>query len=178
MAVNGIKIGIYREGDEEAMYRNWCSDPEVTKTLMWETHPSVEFTRRLLHAWLSAYQSGRAYHWGIEETGELVGDIAVMRQSDTHLDCEIGYCLARKAWNHGVMTEALRAVTRFLFDEVGFHRVTLRHDTQNPASGRVMQKAGFRMEGVLRESLRRKDGTFADVPLYAALRHELDGVVL
>ncbi|HSK68176.1 MAG TPA: GNAT family N-acetyltransferase [Candidatus Limnocylindria bacterium] len=165
----------FREGDEWAMFRNWCSDPEVTRTLQWPTHTGVDVTRRILAGWVAAYRSERSYHWAVAADGEPIGDIAVNHHSDENMDCEIGYCLGRKYWNQGLMTEALRRVAEFLFAEVGFHRVTLRHDAQNPASGRVMQKAGFRLEGVLRESLKRKDGTFGDALLYAALAHEWTG---
>ncbi len=162
----------YRVGDAEEMFNNWAGDPEVTRTLMWQTHPDVSHTRRLLFDWVRAYGSGQSYHWAIQKDGELVGDIAVMRWSGRDLDCEIGYCLSRRFWSQGIMTEALRRVMVFLFTQVGFRRIILRHDAKNPASGRVMQKAGLKPEGVHREALIRKDGSFADVPQYAALRDE------
>ncbi len=64
------------------------------------------------------------------------------------------------------------AVMRFLFAEVGFRRLTLRHATNNPASGRVMEKAGLRFEGVQRQAYPEKEGGFTDLALYAALKEE------
>lgn len=65
--------------------------------------------------------------------------------------------------------EALTAALEYLFHTVGFHRVQMRHDALNPASGRVMQKCGLQLEGTLRGFKRRQDGTWADIRLYAAL---------
>ena len=67
------------------------------------------------------------------------------------------------------MTEALRAVVRFGFEEMNLNRIEAQHETANPASGRVMEKVGMRKEGVLRQRLRNK-GKFVDVALYAVLR--------
>lgn len=162
----------FRREDAEEMYANWCSDPEVTRNLEWETHPDAGFTGLLLDNWVKAYRSQQTYHWGIECNGELIGDIAVMSQSPAQQACEIGYCLSRRYWNRGLMTEALRAVMSFLFREVGFRRIVLRHAAENPASGQVMKKAGLLPEGTSREMLKNKQGTYSDIIQYAALRDE------
>ena len=162
----------YRVEDAEAMFQNWASDPEVTRTLKWPTHEDVSHTRELLRGWVRAYAGGQSYHWAIEEEGKLIGDISVVRWSERELDCEIGYCLSRSHWNRGIMTEALKRVISFLFVQVGFRRIILRHDVLNPASGHVMQKAGLKAEGCHRQALKRKDGSFADILQYAALREE------
>jgi YhcH/YjgK/YiaL family protein len=172
LASERLKLRQYRIDDAETMYANWCSDDEVTRHLLWNTHSDAEHTKTLLADWIAAYSSGQSYHWAIEKDGEVIGDIAVMRWSGTHLDCEIGYCLSRKFWNQGIMTEALRTVMKFLFEEVGFHRIILRHYTENPASGKVMQKAGLKVEGVFRKAMKHKDGNFVDLVQYAALRDE------
>lgn len=172
LASERLLLRPFQMHDAETMYRNWAGDPEVTKTLEWETHQSVEDTQAVLNRWVHAYDSGRSYHWGIELAGDLIGDIAVMRWSGKNLECEIGYCLSRRAWNRGIMTEALRRVMLYLFNVIGFRRITLRHDAMNPASGRVMQKAGLRLEGCQRKAMLRKDGSFGDIMLFAALRDE------
>ena len=70
------------------------------------------------------------------------------------------------------MTEALSAVVAYMFETVGLNRLYAYHDIENPASGRVMIKCGMQPEGTFREHLRRKDGTFADVRVYAILRSD------
>ena len=51
--------------DAEAMYRNWASDPEVTKYLTWPTHTGVEVSRAVLKDWISAYSQNDYYQWAI-----------------------------------------------------------------------------------------------------------------
>lgn len=84
---------------------------------------------------------------------------------------EVGYSIARRLWNKGLATEALRALLPFAFDTLGLHRVEARHDVLNPASGRVMEHAGFRPEGIARDSVMIK-GRSADMACYAMLREE------
>ena len=167
-----LRLRQYQLADTQAMFDNWAGDAEVTKTLMWNTHPNAEYTQRLLENWIKAYKTGRYYHWAIEYEGQVIGDIALANWSPTRLDGEIGYCLTKRFWNRGIMTEALRTVMRFLFVGVGFRRLTLRHATNNPASGRVMEKAGLVFEGCLRQALPDKQSGFSDLALYAALKEE------
>jgi RimJ/RimL family protein N-acetyltransferase len=64
--------------------------------------------------------------------------------------CLLGYVLARKYWNKGYMTEAVKAVTSELFNDPDICRVWAVVDLENPASARVLEKAGLRCEGILR----------------------------
>ena len=162
----------YRPEDYRAIYDNWASDPEVTKYLTWSTHASPDVTKDIAAMWAESYESPTVYHWGIEKGGELIGDIAVVLWREEEESCEIGYCLSRRYWGQGIMTEALGRVVAFLFETVGFHRIVLCHDTKNPASGRVMQKCGLQKEGVFRGMKKRKDGTWMDVAYYAILRED------
>ena len=159
----------YRPGDETAMFRNWASDPEVTRFMTWEPHASPAVTKGLVDMWVEGYESPTVYRWGIEKDGELVGDISVVRWNEEDAWCEIGYCLCRRLWGQGLMTEALSRVQNYLFDTVGFHRIVLRHDSRNPASGRVMQKCGMTYEGTSRECKLDRSGTWIDVCNYAIL---------
>ncbi|MHC1785930.1 MAG: GNAT family N-acetyltransferase [Christensenellales bacterium] len=165
-----LRLRPYLPDDAETMFRNWANDPRVTAFLTWAPHESLEVTRQLISAWVESYQSDTVYRWGITLDGELIGDISVVRWRDQDEECEIGYCLGRNWWHQGLMTEALCSVMRYLFESVGFHRITLRHDSANPASGRVMQKAGLHHEGCLREAIKRRDGSFADVQVYGAIK--------
>ncbi|MBR6323166.1 MAG: GNAT family N-acetyltransferase, partial [Lachnospiraceae bacterium] len=55
----------FRMEDAEAMFRNWASDPEVTKFLTWPTHKSAEVTGRILAEWIPQYRKDDYYHWAI-----------------------------------------------------------------------------------------------------------------
>lgn len=160
--------------DAPAMYTSWTSDPKVTTYLSWSPHLSVQHTRALLAGWIAEYADPTVYRWGIEvaSSGDLIGSIDA-RNADPAIDLkEIGYCLGSRWWGRGYMTEALRSVITFLLDRVGVNRVEAAHDPRNPASGRVMAKAGMRYEGTLRAAHRNNQG-LGDSMIWSTLRGEL-----
>ena len=86
---------------------------------------------------------------------------------------EVAYCLSRAFWGRGIMTEALMAVIDFLIGKVGFLRIEAKHATENIASGRVMEKCGMQLEGVLRKGHRLlSTGELVDIAIRAILREE------
>ena len=159
--------------DAEDMFSNWASDPEVTKFLTWPAHKSVDVTRWVLNDWISHYDDGAFFQWAIElkETGSVIGNIAVVKVWEEAEAAEIGYCMGRAFWGRGIMPEALRAVMDYLFDTVGLNRIEAHHDVNNPKSGRVMEKAGMKREGVRRGGGKNNQG-ICDVAGYALLRSD------
>ena len=138
--------------DAPAMYENWAKDPEVTKFLTWQPHENVDATRALLEDWIKHYEEGDTFNWAIElkENGKVIGNISVVGLKEAAEAADIGYCMSRTYWGRGIMPEALKAVMDYLFDKAGLNRVAACHDSNNPKSGRVMEKAGMKLEGTLR----------------------------
>lgn len=159
--------------DAEAMYRNWASDPEVTKYLMWPTHPDVETSQRVIDSWIEKYTEKNFYSWAIElkEIGEAIGSIAVVNVNDRVSSVAIGYCIGSKWWHKGIMTEAFTEVIRFLFDEVGVNRISAVHEPDNPNSGLVMKKCGLRYEGTRRQASFSNQG-ICDICDYGILKSD------
>ena len=162
--------------DAPDMYRNWASDPEVTRYLTWLPHRNLCETENILSAWCVLYDDPHIYNWAIEfsETGEVIGNVSVVNRSERHENCELGYCLSRRFWGQALMPEAVSAVLQFLFHDVGFHRVSAWHLADNLASGRVMQKCGMLHEGTTREAWLTRDGTFADLCVYGITRDQVE----
>ena len=165
----------FRPEDAEDMFTAWASDQEVTRFLTWPPHSDAGATRALLENWVRQYTDGGYFNWGIEwkENGRLIGNISVVRLDEETDSAEIGYCLGRAHWGHGFMPEALRAVMDYLFDTAEVNRIAACHDVSNPRSGRVMEKAGMKREGVLRASGKNNRG-ICDVVWYALLRSDRD----
>lgn len=159
--------------DAEAMFHNWASDPEVTKFLTWPTHKTVEVSRWVLNDWVSHYAEPEHYQWAIvpKDLGEPIGSIAVVRSSNDAKWVESGYCIGKKWWRQGYVSEALNALISFFFEEVGVERVQARHDPRNPGSGAVMRKCGMTCEGTLRRADRNNQG-ICDAVIYSILREE------
>ena len=161
----------YVSEDAAAMYKNWASDPEVTKFLMWQTHSSQSASQSITNDWLTEYSNNNYYHWAIvlKACGDQpIGSIAVVSLEDSVKKAQIGYCIGQAWWHKGIMTEALNAVIHFMISEVGMNRVEAYHDTRNPHSGAVMRKCGMQYEGTLRASAWNNQGV-CDASWYAIL---------
>ncbi|MGN0374814.1 MAG: GNAT family N-acetyltransferase [Butyrivibrio sp.] len=160
--------------DAKSMYENWASEDEVTKFLTWPTHSSVEDTKFVLNSWIKDYEKPDFYNWAIEikESKEVIGNISVVQIKENIEEAVIGYCMGTKWWGQGIMPEAGRAVIKYLFEEVGFHRIAADHAQKNTKSGRVMQKIGMTYEGTLRSAGYCNQGVVDEV-WYSILREEL-----
>jgi RimJ/RimL family protein N-acetyltransferase len=151
--------------DAEDMYENWASDPEVTRFLTWPAHSDVEITKKILTDWVSRYEDGGYFNWAMElkEDGAVIGNISVVKLNEDTEAADMGYCMSRAYWGRGLMSEALKAVMDYLFDEVGLNRIAACHDVNNPKSGRVMDKAGMKQEGILRAAGKNNQGICDEV---------------
>ena len=157
--------------DTQAAFRNWMSDEEVTRYLTWPAHGSVEISAMIINEWVNRYRQNDFYQWVIEFEGEAIGSISVVDRNDDVAKAEIGYCIGKAWWHRGIVSEALRAVIDYLFDEVGMQRIEARHDPRKPHSGAVMRKCGMTFEGTLRRSDRNNQG-ICDASVYAILSDE------
>ena len=159
--------------DAEAMYRNWASDPEVTKFLSWPHYKSVDTAHEILAVWTKQYHDNTFYQWAIvlKELDEPIGSISVVNHDDRVDMAEIGFCIGKNWWGQGIMTEAMKAIMDYLFEEVGVQRIEAGHDPNNPASGAVQRKCGLKYEGTFRRRIRSNQG-ITDVAWYAILKEE------
>jgi RimJ/RimL family protein N-acetyltransferase len=105
--------------------------------------------------------------FAIDVAGEAVGGIGYLLQTDVdRVSAEIGYWLAEPFWGRGITTEALKAVTRHAIEAHGLTRLYALPFAHNTASCRVLEKAGYQLEGRLRRSA-IKDGVIVDQLQYA-----------
>lgn len=109
----------------------------------------------------------------LKATGELLGSISLTIQ-EAHEKAELGYWVGVPHWNQGYASEAVRAVIACGFGTLGLNRIQAHHFAKNPASGRVMVKAGMRREGLCRQAV-KKNGQFPDLILFAVVRRDWAG---
>ena len=110
---------------------------------------------------------GSAMKFCIEIDGVAVGGIGVHPGEDVHRHtATMGYWLGEEFWGRGVMSEAVTAVTDFCFENFPLRRISAEVFANNPASARVLEKAGFTFEGCLKNDV-LKDGKLLDSLLYA-----------
>ena len=102
-----------------------------------------------------------------DQSRQLIGTVG-LAISDFDHQAEIGYWLGRDYWGQGFCTEAVIAVLDYGFETLGLNRIFAQHIARNGASARVLEKAGFSKEGILRQHA-RKWGVFEDVICYGML---------
>ncbi|MEP6742683.1 MAG: GNAT family protein [bacterium] len=109
-------------------------------------------------------------NFAIDVDGEAVGGIAVVLQQDVErCSAEVGYWLSEDYWGRGIMTAALKSFTEYAFQEFKLTRVYAVPFARNVASIKVLEKAGYVCEGVLRRSA-IKDGEVLDQLMYAKIQ--------
>ncbi|MCH5188949.1 MAG: GNAT family N-acetyltransferase [Oscillospiraceae bacterium] len=161
--------------DAEGMYNNWATDSECCKFLSWDVHKNIDETKSVIQSWINGYDSG-SYNWIVElkDTNEVIGSISAVSVSKKHFTAELGYCYGSKFWGNGYATEALRTVIEYLLKECNFYLIEARHISGNPASGRVMEKAGMHKDAVLRNRrINKYTGERNDSVIYSIKKEEL-----
>ncbi|WGL61121.1 GNAT family protein [Pigmentibacter sp. JX0631] len=119
----------------------------------------------------STLKIGKPIHWAIRNSdGKLIGGIGLNDfEIGKSYKTELGYWLAKPFWNKGIMTNAVKAVTDLGLNEYGLIRITAHVFDFNIGSAKVLEKAGYSLEGILRKNY-QKDGKIFDGKLYAIVK--------
>lgn len=140
------------EGDLAALWEIF-SDPEVTRYWSepaWrETAKAEEYLAEIR----SCFADRSLFQWGVarRDDDRVVGTTTVFRIDPENRRAEIGFALARSAWGAGLMTSTLGTLFDFTFDELALHRLEADVDPRNEPCLRLLERLGFRREGLLRE---------------------------
>ena len=151
------------------------SDPEVSRYQSWE--PATVEELRVFVASLTEIGPQGWFQVGITllGTGELIGDLGIRVLPGDPRQAEVGITLAPSFQGRGLASEALRAVLRHLFQDLGLHRIHGSVDPRNTASMRLLRRIGMRQEAHFVESCWCK-GEWTDDVIFALLKREWDGI--
>lgn len=158
----------YRQDDEPSLVRH-ANNRNVSRNLR-DRFP-FPYTAADAREWTTRVsgQSPTA-NFAIVVDGEVVGGIGLEPGTDVfRRSAEVGYWLGEAFWDRGLATEALRAVTEYAFRTFDLCRLEAGVFDWNPASARVLEKAGYVLEGRARLAV-TKDGRSGDRLLYALVR--------
>ena len=116
------------------------------------------------------WRCGEAYVFGIiEKSSQCFAGCMGIHPVAEHNRAEVGYWIGLPFWGRGLATSALRLLLQFGFETLELNRIEAGHFDYNPASGRVMEKAGLRLEGRRRHYILHRE-QYKDVLWYAILR--------
>ncbi len=160
-----IKLRGFKKSDLEDLYK-LCTNPKIGPDAGWEPHKSRMQTSKILGNFV---RSPEVWAMELREDGRVVGSISFSEDAKRNHPFArvVGFFLEEELWGKGLMTEAVREVIRYSFEEVGLEVLSVYHYPYNTGSQRVIEKCGFSYEGVLRAANRRFDGKMFDEVAYS-----------
>lgn len=161
-----------RPEDANAIF-HYAHDPEVTRYTVWDAHRTVEDSRRFIEQTIAAYLRGENAELAMElkEDKKVIGTCGMVSVSAEHCRGEVVFAMAKEHWGGGLMAEALKAVLAFGYGPLQLNRVWARVDPDNMNTVRLLMRAGWHYEGLLRQDAKVR-GQFRDVKLYSLLKKE------
>ncbi len=150
-----------------------ANDEEVAKNLSSLPYPyKEEDAKKWIESALKKFDDKMVMNFVITDktSGCYMGNIDLIF-SHQHNHATLGYWLGKPYWGRGYMSEAVKELIRYGFEVLKLHRIVSHHFHTNPASGRVMQKAGMKMEGIRRAHFKKGD-FYLDIHDFGILREE------
>ena len=129
--------------DVDDLFNNWASDVDTTKYLTFDTHKESSETEKIVRKMLARENDGY-FEWVVEvkSNHEVIGIISAKR-TDENKCLEIGYSISSQYWNKGLVTEGLREVIRYLFNECNVNKIKAIISEDNIKSIKVASKCGL-----------------------------------
>ncbi|GEO07425.1 N-acetyltransferase [Adhaeribacter aerolatus] len=154
--------------DQMQVYQG-LSHPEVVRYYGVEYH-SYPDTSEQMKWYQQLYKNNTGLWWGITlpEQNELIGACGYYNLQAQHRKAELGYWLIPQFWRQGLMQEALQKIIPYGLQELNLHRIEAYVETENQASGQLLQGLGFQHEGLLRDT-EIKQGRFISLNIFALL---------
>lgn len=151
---------------------DYAKNPNVGPNGGWKPHETIEESMEIIDSLFLAEYYIFAIQW--KATGKVIGAIGFEEDGKRPSICclELGYALAEEFWGMGIMTEAARMAITYGFEELELDLISIYRNPKNTRSGRVIEKCGFKREGVLRKANKIYDGTLRDVACYSLKKEE------
>jgi RimJ/RimL family protein N-acetyltransferase len=176
MAELSIDCGVcrlrpFRMADAESLTRH-ANNPKIAMKVR-DRFPipyTLRDAKEFLRAVCKRLEEGPEFVLAIDVTGEAVGGIGIVQGTDIErVSAELGYWLSEQYWGRGIVTAAIRQFAPYVMDKYALTRLHADTFHDNPASSRVLEKAGFVKESVKRRAA-IKLGDIKDLNVYVMLR--------
>lgn len=136
------------------------SDPDITRYLAWEPHADRSITAAMIESLCQAQKDRKSFHWLVCVDNVIAGLVSLIDVRGTHRSwiidrAELSYWLGKNFQGHGYATEAGREVMKFGFSQLRLHKIIVAHAADNPPSGRVAERLGFRHYAIERDAFNK-----------------------
>ena len=172
LAATRVSLRMLRDEDVPALFEIF-GDVDAMKYWSWPAFTDIREAQRLLDDIRAYAAAGTLFQWGIARNDDdaVIGTATLYQIDKAHRRGEIGFALARTAWGQGLASEGVGRLIRYAFDDLQLNRLEADPDPQNTASIALLEKQGFKYEGLLRERY-LLDGKPMDAAYYGLLRRE------
>jgi len=143
----------FRRDDRKEVHE-YAVDPEVYHYMPWGPNTEDETSAFIERAIASRHRDPRLHFElavTLRETGRLIGGAGIRAADECFRTADMGYCLRRDAWGQGLATATASGLIEFGFKQLGVHRIWATCDTGNVRSAHVLEKAGMKLEGTMRD---------------------------
>ncbi|WP_342511982.1 GNAT family protein [Sporosarcina sp. FSL K6-1522] len=156
----------------------YLSDKDVVKPMGLEPFQTVKEVWDEIRWYKSIYDEGTGIRWGItlKNSGKVIGSCGFLNRLRKHYRAEVGYELSKAYWGKGIANEALEAVVKYGYQHFQLERVEALIEPANLASQKLVEKQGFKREGLLRH-YEFTCGKFDDLYMYALIKEDLDFIL-
>lgn len=162
------------ESSDAQAIQQAASVREIADTMISLPHPYPDGeAERYIAQQQTERGDGRSVTFSVEKktVGGFIGLVEIRNIDREHSEGELSFWMAVEAWGQCYMSEVVKIIVQYGLECLDLNRLYAYHMLRNPASGRVLEKNGFKQEGVLRQRV-RKWGEFEDVALWAILQQE------
>jgi len=160
-----ITIRKTKLSDAETIHK-LINDKDVIEELSGYLYPCpLSKIKKDITKGLEDWEKKKAYAFTILADNKVVGQVMLENPSKDKGRYEVGYFIGKQFWNKGIAAKAVKEIVKFSFKKLNLYKIWGDNDSDNPASGKVMKKAGFKLEGRLKKHC-KKDGKFIDVIIW------------
>jgi ribosomal-protein-alanine N-acetyltransferase len=152
---------------------DFLSDVTVNQYTTHNPFENIVQVQRLINGMQQGFDAKQKILLGIAAKGakKIIGYCGFHAFDEYNLIGDISFCLAKEHWGQGIMTEAIQTMVQFGFEKIELNRIEAKAMFQNTSSFRVLEKAGFQKEGLIRQGL-LKNHAFYDLYLYSILKSD------
>ncbi|MEM7033106.1 MAG: GNAT family protein [Chloroflexota bacterium] len=172
LTVDGFRLRDWVDEDV-APYFSWANNADILQNFGTPPLPNVEEAGKRIQVFKEQFVQKKGVFWSVVDTrtNQNMGRCQLTDWNTADHRAAIGYLISRAYWNQGIMTRIVREVVRYSFETTILNRIEGWVTTGNVASSRVLEKAGFQYEGLLREYERFND-EYESLWVYAVLRRD------
>jgi len=172
MEIKGVNLLLrpLRLSDAESLLRI-TKDKEVLEWLLLPSKLTINDIIKLIKKSKTSFKAGLYYDFAITYSGVIIGLISLKNVNHRVNNCELAYWIIKPYRGKGLASEAINLMLKFAFNKLRLNRVTAYVLAGNAASSLLLIKAGFKLEGLMRQS-ERKNGKYYDEQVFSILRRD------